>query len=659
MPTDSPQPTAALSEAHRRELEVGSAIDSAVIAERGYRSLEHGDREELSAFGISVNSKASFPGLLLPMFRATGEPISAQFKPARPMNIKGKPVKYLSPRGGGNHLDVHPRNRPRINDVTVPLWITEGVKKGDSLTSRGCCAVTLTGVYNWRSKFGTLGDWEDVPLKGRDVVICFDADATKNMNVARAMVRLGRWCQSKGAQTVRYLIVSSEVSGKATKGVDDYFAAGGALEALEACATPTEPDTETADDTFSDSRLAETLADEVFVDRFVWCKSLGWMGWNGLRWSAATEETVGEAVRQHVLERFVQATEESDKDGSKGWYSMLNANRQVAVLKLARGIVERSADDFDSDADLLNTPEGIVHLPTGAIWRHDPDLLMTKITRGSYRPGYGHRDWEQALTALREDARPWFQARVGQAITGQPTLDGVIPVCQGTGENGKSALLTDGLLPALGDYAAPASPKLIATKNEHSTERADLRGQRLVIAEELTEDRALNITAPRRAQAGMRPPPIVVGHPFAQDAAEMTLVERNQPVQTLPPYRPISRSQNALALWRSPGRFQHAQSHRSDRAVDRRGVDRVAPRGTVAGAGDTGPPLVTARAAPAPGPIDRRPCVAANAPQDRDACVTSKLLEPVMDFRLYWAGEFGTRRDGQARPSSSCDRVSQ
>jgi hypothetical protein len=68
------------------------------------------------------------------------------------------------------------------------LWITDGVKKADSLTSRGGCVISLTGVFNWRSQLGTLGDWEDVLLKSRNVVICFDADARTNPNVLRAMV---------------------------------------------------------------------------------------------------------------------------------------------------------------------------------------------------------------------------------------------------------------------------------------------------------------------------------------------------------------------------------------------------------------------------------------------------------------------------------------
>ncbi len=491
------RPRDPLSSTHRQELEGVSVIDPAVIAERGYRTLLPEHRDELAMQGIVLRSIDSFPGLLLPMFRATGERISAQFKPAHPTPIKGKAVKYLSPRGQTNRIDVHPRNSDRVRDPLVPLWITEGIKKSDSLTSQGCCVAALTGVYNWRSTLGTLGDWEDMPLKGREVILCFDADTRTNMNVARAMVRLGRWCRSKGATVVRYLIVPAEVCDTRVKGVDDYLAAGGGLNTLIATATTTEPDTAIAHGTFSDSTMAEVTTDDVLADRFCWSKGLGWMGWDETRWAAVTEETVGEAVRQYVVEHFKKAA----PIDIKGWVSMLGVGRQRAVLTLARGIVERQAEEFDADPDALNTPTGVVDLRTGRIAPHDPKQLYTKITTGNYRPEYVHPDWARALSALPEDVRPWLQVRIGQAITGHMTPDGVLPIAQGSGENGKSCVLTDGILPALGDYAAPASPKLIAANTaEHSTERADLRGQRFLIAEELTEDRALNVTAIKQIQ---------------------------------------------------------------------------------------------------------------------------------------------------------------
>lgn len=102
-----------LSPAHRHELEEASSIDPAAIAERGYRTIERRDRDELAALGIpafALTSDRSFPGLLLPMFRATGESIGGQFKPAKALMIEGRSVKYVSVGGQTNRLDVHPRS---------------------------------------------------------------------------------------------------------------------------------------------------------------------------------------------------------------------------------------------------------------------------------------------------------------------------------------------------------------------------------------------------------------------------------------------------------------------------------------------------------------------------------------------------------------------
>jgi putative DNA primase/helicase len=66
----------------------------------------------------------------------------------------------------------------------------------------------------------------------------------------------------------------------------------------------------------------------------------------------------------------------------------------------------------------------------------------------------------------------------------------------------RSVLTTDGLVPALGDYASMASPKLFqfSKGSEHSEERATLRGKRLLIAEELTEGRSIDVTALKQIQ---------------------------------------------------------------------------------------------------------------------------------------------------------------
>ena len=492
----------------RRELITESSIDPAIVAERGYESIHrptNGDqrqRERLNRLKIptwATGNDPDFPGILIPMYGPTGQRVSVQWKPRRPVNHNGKPIKYASPKGQTNRLDVHPRNRDKIADPTAEVWITEGIKKADSLTSRGLCVIALTGVFNWRSRLGTLGDWEDVPLKGRVVTICFDADARTNPNVLNAMIRLGNWLKhSKGAKTINYLIVPGEVNGKKVKGVDDFFAAGGTINELRAAATTTQPNPHLARDTFTDARLAETIADDVLQDHFIWVSGLGWLRWDGHRWANATDVEVIETAREYVLDRFQQELDAGahDKTALDGWKSMCSASRIRTVVGLARGIVEHKVDELDADPDLLNTPSGVVDLMTGGVMPHDPEFLITKVTHGSYRPGCAHLDWMKALEALPEEERKWLQVVIGQAITGHPNPNDFMAVLQGSGENGKSAITTDGLVPALGDYASMASTKLFqSSSSEHSTERAELRGKRLVIAEELTEGKSININA--------------------------------------------------------------------------------------------------------------------------------------------------------------------
>lgn len=263
---------------------------------------------------------------------------------------------------------------------------------------------------------------------------------------------------------------------------------------------------------FTDARLAERVAvDRIghiggLADRFRWARGLNWLRWDGMRWAEVADVEVTEHVRAWVLAQYVAASRQAAKGDVEHslvdkWHQTQGKNKIAAIVALARGVptVLARADDFDTHPDLLNTPAGVVDLRTGALTGHDPSLLLTKITKGGYRPGYRHPDWTAALEAIDEPARSWFQVVIGQGITGHRTPDGRLIVMQGGGNNGKSLLTTDGLVPALGDYADVASPKLFTgSKDDHSTERADLRGTRLLIAEEMAEQRAINVTALKR-----------------------------------------------------------------------------------------------------------------------------------------------------------------
>lgn len=496
-----------LSPAHVAELQA-SGIDPAVAVERGYCTTTLDDRDALLASRFpqwAAGPETSYPALFVPMYRATGEMGSAQLKPAFPApHPSGRTMKYVSPRNAPNVLDVHPRNSAAVRDVSQSLWITEGVKKGDALTSRGLCVVTLSGVFNWRSKLGTLGDWEDIPLKGRQVIICFDADARGNDQVLAAMRRLGAWLISRGAGEVLYLVVPPDVGGVPVKGVDDYFVAGGTLDGLNDGVTRTPPvNSVPADPSFTDAYLSATVADDRLDGHYLYCGGLGgWQRWTGKRWQRCGLETVIDEIRRFIIESHdAVLTEYAADTGSTrlkkkldGWRSALSKSKLAALEYLVRGILLADAEDFDVHADLLNVANGVLDLTTGRLLEHDPDLLLTKMAPTKYLPGAEHPDWKQQLESVPDDVRDWYQVRMGQAITGYMTPDDVMVVQVGGGENGKSSLL-DAVGRTLGDYYTQISHRAILAGNDaHPTELMDFKGARLALIEETPEERRLNVT---------------------------------------------------------------------------------------------------------------------------------------------------------------------
>ncbi|MFF4653714.1 phage/plasmid primase, P4 family [Streptomyces sp. NPDC001380] len=245
----------------------------------------------------------------------------------------------------------------------------------------------------------------------------------------------------------------------------------------------------------TDAVLAERVAQMVMHDRYCWSAGLGWMRWSGIRWERSPQQTVIEDVRQFLLESVNDQLRAPDTDWRKRQelMSLLSKSRITAVVELCKGVVQVRDDQFDTQPDLLNTPSGVVHLPTGGVRPHSPRYYLTKVTAVAYVPGATHPDWTKALEAVPAEARDWFQIRAGQGITGHMTPDDALLLLQGGGENGKSTVL-ESIARCLGDYEVFLSDRvLLADPGSHPTELMDLRGARFAVAEELPEGRKLSV----------------------------------------------------------------------------------------------------------------------------------------------------------------------
>lgn len=231
-----------LSPKHQHELIVGSGITEGVVSCRGYRTAMQ--PEQLAELGFS-HDQCIAPALIIPIHGIDGGIVTYQIKPDEPrQNSDGKPIKYETPKGSSVAIDICPLPsiREMLKNPAHDLWITEGVKKGDSAATRGLCCIALMGVWNWRGKndFGghtELADWEGIALKGRKVYIAFDSDVMTKPAVQQALRRLAAFLRRRGARQV-VPIVPFRPGHEGKMGLDDFFVAGGTRFELEQCAEP-------------------------------------------------------------------------------------------------------------------------------------------------------------------------------------------------------------------------------------------------------------------------------------------------------------------------------------------------------------------------------------------------------------------------------------
>jgi putative DNA primase/helicase len=146
-----------------------------------------------------------------------------------------------------------------------------------------------------------------------------------------------------------------------------------------------------------------------------------------------------------------------------------------------------------------------VNLRSGELRPHRREDLLTKIAPVEYDPDAPAPTWQATLERVlpNSEIQAFFKRLCGYATTGD-TSEHVLPMLFGTGANGKSTVL-NALLEALGGYAMQSAPDLlIAKRNSHPTELADLFGARLVASIEVEDGRRLAESLVKQLTGGDR-----------------------------------------------------------------------------------------------------------------------------------------------------------
>jgi putative DNA primase/helicase len=142
-------------------------------------------------------------------------------------NKDGHTIRYFQLKGSLNHLYIPGQVISILPDVSVPIYITEGVKKALKACQDGLPCIALIGLWNWSDGSedkNLIPDFDKVTLRGREVFIVPDNDwlspnrRGEQKNLKDAVHGLAYRLIDRGAKP--FIVQLPEGS---LKGIDDYL----------------------------------------------------------------------------------------------------------------------------------------------------------------------------------------------------------------------------------------------------------------------------------------------------------------------------------------------------------------------------------------------------------------------------------------------------
>ena len=484
--------TLRLSHSHRRMLYDESGISLDVAGERGYRTTR--SRAEL----VEFKTYQRRAGLVIPICSPDGITRSAQLRPDTPRkDRKGKPLKYETPGGSRVILDVHPRMREEVRSGSGDIWITEGIKKADALTSRGLATVGLIGVWNWQRGGELLPCWDHVRLRGRRVRIVYDNDVMVKEGVQLALERLVGGLEARGAEVLAVYLPDGHL-----KGVDDYLAGGGTVAELKMLARKFDPADVGRIRLSRDEKLRAGVED---LERRFWAEEWKGMGGHsdrdvalklveaagrhgkvvegGIRversWgtleveSKVSRRTLSKAIRRLEIRGFLSRDNEGRQEGRSGAFVLRASVNQYGG---------DTAGKWDSNAEVTRVASLGIHLRASIHAHLRAGGELGESVRVLPMPERDERPGPLAFSAPRlRWSSPSRKPLLG-------TVDGTRKVRQGQREKARAAVKRLGktrgaVIDALEDLGGTATLGELAASLRHKRPR-DLRRRLFPMLEE-------------------------------------------------------------------------------------------------------------------------------------------------------------------------------
>jgi putative DNA primase/helicase len=235
-----------------------------------------------------------------------------------------------------------------------------------------------------------------------------------------------------------------------------------------------------------------------YPDRFLFTDALGWLHYTGTHWSQdGAESAVQVAVTETLHARLASAAATGQAEYFKSIFKECIPNRSrvlgaVGQLKIK---VQAKMADFNTDPFLLNCPNGVVDLRTGALMPHTPNVRFTYCIPTKYDPAADQLFWMNWLMdTVKAIQAAWLQKAVGYALTGS-TREEILFYLLGPSRSGKGTFI-ETLLAMLGQPLAEAiSFDVLTAPRDADTQGfrlAPLHSARLIAASESNTDEAFN-----------------------------------------------------------------------------------------------------------------------------------------------------------------------
>lgn len=200
-----------------------SGLSDETILEAGIKSATPGDIDKI--FGYPTYAKSAYE---IPYPETDYSRYRMFYDDANKINSLGEErPKYRAKKDSGNCLYIPVKARPILNDLSIPLYITEGEKKALKACQEGLCCIAISGLWNWKVKDRDelISDFDLITLDGRTVYIVPDSRFRepdrhgKQKNLWQAVYELAYRLIDKGAKVFWVELPKGDVEVK----LDDYL----------------------------------------------------------------------------------------------------------------------------------------------------------------------------------------------------------------------------------------------------------------------------------------------------------------------------------------------------------------------------------------------------------------------------------------------------